>query len=364
MEASATTPGEQPRNPRSPDPHLTHKGDHPQLGLQEAPFTPHAHPEQHKRNPKHRTAPAGTGIPRRGPNHQGSRTFPMADQQLNAPPCGQSQVPADVPPGGIHHINRRHADRFTVVGNHLVQHRQLSLTAIGLAAHIQSLPRGASATIKTLASRFPEGEVRIAAALRELEAHGYLTRTRERLASGRMVTRTTSYNNPLAMIGSSAPNPSRKPHTPATPPRPNLPIAPSTPPAATPENSTPSTPSDPAASLLADLRRDDPRLLLATRDVHRLAPAVTTWLDRGITPEAVRRTLTAGLPPEPLRSPAALLSHRLTELLPPPLPARAPMTPPPPRPAPLQNCDGCDRAFRSPKPGKCATCRPPESKVA
>lgn len=217
MEASATTPGEQPRNPRSPDPHLTHKGDHPQLGLQEAPFTPHAHPEQHKRNPKHRTAPAGTGIPRRGPNHQGSRTFPMADQQLNAPPCGQSQVPADVPPGGIHHINRRHADRFTVVGNHLVQHRQLSLTAIGLAAHIQSLPRGASATIKTLASRFPEGEVRIAAALRELEAHGYLTRTRERLASGRMVTRTTSYNNPLAMIGSSAPNPSRKPHTPATP---------------------------------------------------------------------------------------------------------------------------------------------------
>ncbi|WSE06926.1 helix-turn-helix domain-containing protein [Streptomyces sp. NBC_01445] len=282
----------------------------------------------------------------------------MAVQQLNAPPCAEPDVPSGTTPaGGIHHINRRHPDRYTIVGNHLVQHRQLSLTAIGLAAHIQSLPRGASATIKTLAARFPEGEVRIAAALRELEAHGYLTRTRERLASGQVITRTTSYNNPPAMIGSSGPKSSRKPHTPATAPRPNLPLTPSTPPVATLKHSTRSTSSDPAVSLLADLRRDDPRLLLATRDVHRLAPAVTTWMDRGITPEAIRRTLTAGLPSEPLRSPAALLSHRLTELLPPPLPARPPTAPTPPRPAPLQNCGGCDRAFRSPEPGKCATCR-------
>jgi hypothetical protein len=208
-----------------------------------------------------------------------------------------------------------------------------------------------------LAARFPEGEVRIAAALRELETHGYLTRTRERLTSGRVVTRTTSYNNPPAMIGSSGPKPSQKPHTPATPARPNLPITPSTPPPTTSKHSTPSTPSDPAVSLLADLRRDDPRLLLATRDVHRLAPAVTAWLDRGITPEAVRRTLATGLPPEPLRNPAALLSHRLTELLPPPLPARPLTPPPPPRPTPFQNCDGCDRAFRSPAPGKCRSCR-------
>lgn len=35
--------------------------------------------------------------------------------------------------------------------------------------------------IKTPAARFPEGETRIAAALRELEAHGYLSRTKERL---------------------------------------------------------------------------------------------------------------------------------------------------------------------------------------
>jgi hypothetical protein len=283
----------------------------------------------------------------------------MAVQQLNAPPCAEPDVPSGTTPaGGIHHINRRHADRYTIVANHLVQHRQLSLTAIGLAAHIQSLPRGASATIKTLAARFPEGEVRIAAALRELEAKGYISRTRERLPSGRVITRTTSYNNPSAVNGSSAPEPPRKPRRPATPPRPNLPITPSTPPAAAPEHPTLPTRTDPAVSLLADLRRHDPRLLLATRDVHRLAPAVTAWLDRGITPEAVCRTLTTGLPPEPLRNPAALLTHRLTELLPPPLPSHPRTPPPPPRPAPLQNCDGCDRAFRSPK---CATCRAPEA---
>ena len=69
---------------------------------------------------------------------------------------------------------------------------RMPLTAIGRAAHIQSLPAGAKVSIKALADRFPEGEVRIAAALRELETHGYLARTRERLPSGRVITRTVS----------------------------------------------------------------------------------------------------------------------------------------------------------------------------
>ncbi|WP_408909827.1 hypothetical protein [Streptomyces luteolus] len=77
------------------------------------------------------------------------------------------------------------------------QHSKLSLTAIGLATHIQSLPEGAEVGIRALAARFAEGEVRIAAALRELEAHGYLSRTRARLPSGRIVTRTVWHNNLL-----------------------------------------------------------------------------------------------------------------------------------------------------------------------
>jgi hypothetical protein len=104
------------------------------------------------------------------------------------------------------------------------------------------------------------------------------------------------------------------------------------------------------------LRRDDLRLLLAERDVRRLAPAVDSWLERGITPEAVRRTLTAALPTGPIHPPAALLTHRLTAMLPPPLPATRQRE----RPDPLQNCDRCDRAFRAPEPGLCRGCRPPE----
>ncbi|WP_326802931.1 hypothetical protein OIE49_16145 [Streptomyces sp. NBC_01788] len=91
-------------------------------------------------------------------------------------------------------MNEPHHENFTVVGNHLAQHAELSLTAIGLAVHIQSLPKGTPIGIKTLAGKFPEGEIRIAAALRELEEHGYLSRAKERLQSGRMTTRTTSYN--------------------------------------------------------------------------------------------------------------------------------------------------------------------------
>ncbi|TRO58751.1 MULTISPECIES: helix-turn-helix domain-containing protein [unclassified Streptomyces] len=296
----------------------------------------------------------------------------MDKQNPSAPPCAQPRIPR-----GITHINVRHTTRFTVIGNHLAQHPELSGLAIGLAVHIQSLPTGARADIKTLAARFPEGETRIAAALRELEAHGYLARIRERLPSGRVVTHTVSYNRPRyadvqeprPTTPQSKPAPTPTP-TPAPAPapapvQPDAEIPPS--PAAAPHPSNPlpaperhthdSAAHHTATTLLASLHRDDARLLLAERDVRRLAPAVTAWLDRGAAPEAVRRTLTASLPEAPLRHPAGLLAHRLTELLPPPLPA-APAS----RAAvhlrpPLQNCDGCDRAFRAPAPGRCRDCR-------
>ncbi|WP_415950717.1 helix-turn-helix domain-containing protein [Streptomyces sp. KLOTTS4A1] len=320
----------------------------------------------------------------------------MAEQQLNAPACASPPVPAS----GIRHVYRRHPDRFTVVGNHLAQHPELSLTAIGLGTHIQSLPEGAKVSIKCLAGRFREGEVSIAAALRELEAHGYLTRTRERLPSGRIVTRTVSYNNPPAMRDTcpeqgAAPverrmrrpsepqsgesksgepqsgereraasaahaSPACPPTVPASRPsapasRPSAPASrPATPPSPLPAPDTPELDRHrTAVALLADLRRNDPRLLLAQRDIRRLAPAVAAWLEREVPPEAVRRTLTADLPDDPIRHPAAFLAHRLTALLPSPLPA-APAGPR--RPDPLQNCDRCDHAFRAPEPGICPAC--------
>ncbi|OII62910.1 hypothetical protein BJP39_29950 [Streptomyces sp. CC77] len=111
-----------------------------------------------------------------------------------------------------------------------------------------------------------------------------------------------------------------------------------------------------AAELLTGLRCHDPRLLLAEADVLRLAPAVAAWLERDAAPAAVRQGLTHGLP-EKMAYPAGFLAHRLTALIPPPLPDR----PAPDRPHPLHTCEGCDRAFRAPQPGRCRDCLPTSS---
>ncbi|WP_406330827.1 helix-turn-helix domain-containing protein [Streptomyces sp. NBC_00203] len=274
----------------------------------------------------------------------------MTAQQPSAPPRARSG-----PSGpGIVHVTERHHEQFTVVGNHLAQHPELSLMAIGLAIHIQSLPKGTPVGIKALAARFPEGEIRIAAALRELEAHGYLARIKERLPSGRVVTRTISYNRPR-LVAPSAAAPTAD--TSAAPGPLVAPVA--LPVALDPRAAPPS--HRPAVDLLSGLRAYDSRLLLTERDVYRLAPAVAAWLERGVPATVVQRTLMTGLPQEPIRHPARFLAHRLVALLPPPLPAAPhPRSTAPHgslRPDPFQTCDGCDRAFRAPGPGRCRDCR-------
>ncbi|MGW1269321.1 helix-turn-helix domain-containing protein [Streptomyces sp. NPDC002491] len=258
--------------------------------------------------------------------------------------------------GGLTHDNARHTTRFTVVGNHLAQHRELSLLAIGLGVHIQSLPKGARVDIKSLTARFPEGATRIAAALRELETHGYLRRERSRIPGGRIVTRTVSCNQP----GHRDRRPAAADHVPGA-------AAPAGPKKRGPRKPLPAVPRpgypapallQAAADLLAGLRRHDPGLLLSVCDTAHLAPGVAAWLERDVSPAAVRQALTADLPPEGVRRPAALMAHRLTALLPPPPPFRAPAAPLPPAPDEMRNCDGCDRGIRSPEPGaRCRDCR-------
>ncbi|MEV6577359.1 helix-turn-helix domain-containing protein [Streptomyces sp. NPDC051582] len=300
------------------------------------------------------------------------------------------------------------------MSNLLAQHGQLSLLALGAGLHIQSLPEGTPVSIRALAERFPETEYRIGLALNELEAAGFLRRTRLRTAEGKVVTRTVSYNLPLSAAppepdpdpdppprpDPSGPAPDPVPSGPAPDPDPEPPAPraerpaphqdcapgpgpdqdpeppvrrllpePAPPgPAPVPPGAQAPAPGEPvpqsraavapglrqeAASLLAGLRVREPRLLLSERDVERLAPAVVEWLDRGAAPEAVRRALTADVPSD-LRNPAGLLAYRLRAALPPPLPVpdRAPVgTPPPDRPRhPFRTCDGCERAFRSPTP--------------
>lgn len=219
-------------------------------------------------------------------------------------------MPSGPVPSGVVHINSRHTARFTVVGNHLAQHPGLSLVAIALAVHIQSLPAGARIGVKVLADRFPESEARVAAALRELEAHGYLCRTRERLPNGRVVTRTVSYNQPgkprtdvsPGVVPPGAVPPAAAPVASAVPvaPAAAAPVPPAVVPAAEqqlrsqpppqplpragvhgprpagvlPQPLVPGPERHRAAiDLLSGLRRDEP-VLLAETDVRRLAPAV------------------------------------------------------------------------------------------
>ncbi|MFJ5028929.1 helix-turn-helix domain-containing protein [Streptomyces sp. NPDC088560] len=277
----------------------------------------------------------------------------MDFQNPSAPPHAQSGFTGNKHPnrgsrtgvGGLIHEHTRHTSRFTVIGNHLAQHPELSGLAIGLGVHIQSLPPGARVDIKTLAARFPEGATRVAAALRELETHGYLRRERTRVPGGRIVTRTVSCNQP----GSR-----KDAHEASVTPRKKQERRRALPPVPRPACPSP-TLLQQATDLLASLRRHDPRLLLSECDTTHLAPGVAAWLERDVGPTAVRQALTTDLPPEALRRPAALLAHRLTSQLPPP-PPFAPAAPPPVR-HPLQTCDVCDRAFRAPHPGHCRDCR-------
>lgn len=288
----------------------------------------------------------------------------MDTENPSAPPRAQSRIPGrNHPPArahsGVVHDNARHTEKFTVIGNHLAQHPELSLLAIGLATYIQSVRQGTAVDIKTLADRFPEGPTRIAAALRELEAHGYLSRTRKRTPTGQVVTRTVSCNRPGHRTGTlteSSGTPTRRPAPDKPPPRRLLPAVPQ------PGYSSPAL-LQTAVDVLAGLRRRDPRLLLSATDAEHLAPGVAAWLERDIVPTAVRHALTENLPNEPLIRPAAFLAHRLTAQLP-PLPPPRPPAPRAPEPVhPFQPCDGCNRVFRAPAPGRCRDCRsdPPEA---
>ncbi|MFF7492201.1 hypothetical protein [Streptomyces rubiginosohelvolus] len=334
----------------------------------------------------------------------------MDTQQVSAPPRA--------PSAGVVHINIRLTDGYTIVSNRLSQHRGLSLLAIGLGTHIQSLPDGWRVGIKALAAVFPESEARIAAALRELEQHGFLRRTRERVGGGKLATRTESYNHPEAAargrmrecaaaqvpeavpapqvlpaiatepvtaaepVGVPGREPVRVPEPESEPVRVRVPepepvrapeplraSVPDPVPAPVPGPRlvpTPAAPRKPrlplpapqqptealyaaAADLLAGLPRAAPLFLLSEEDARGLVPGVAAWLERGARPDAVRAAITDD-PPVPLRHPAKLLRHRLAALLPPPLPAAVPVVP-------LQNCDDCDRAFRSSVPGCCQECR-------
>ncbi|MFD9135472.1 helix-turn-helix domain-containing protein [Streptomyces bottropensis] len=207
--------------------------------------------------------------------------------------------------GGLTHDHSRHTTRFTVIGNHLAQHPELSLVAIGLAAHIQSLPKGARVDIKTLAGRFTEGTTRIAAALRELEAHGYLRRERERVPGGRIITRTISCNQPGRGNGHAEDEPVRPARAPRQQKAPRKPL-PTVPQPAYRSPTLLQTRATPPARISSTARTSPSRTGPSPR---RTCPATRTRTDDGRGPGSP--PLRQPLPQRPVRRlPPVLLVHR------------------------------------------------------
>ncbi|MFD8118028.1 hypothetical protein [Streptomyces microflavus] len=337
----------------------------------------------------------------------------MDTQQNTALTRALAEIPGPLPARGVIHIAIRHTDRFTVVGNDLAQHPGLSTTAVGFAVRIQSLPQGTEVGVKALAARFPEGEKLIAAALRELETHGYLQRARTRLPNGRIVTRTVFCNQPAALlrtrvaaappqqasaapqfrapVPASVPVPARGPGpalargpalAPAPKPERHAPEA-SAPQASAPEALAPQAPAPQDHATFVPLvppptapkppRPPLPQPRELTPELERISTALLSDLHHHspeftLSEEHVHRlvpgvaawlerdthpdTIRHALTtnaPEPVKYPYQFVKHRLTALLPPPV-HRTTVTP-------FQTCDGCERAFRAATPGHCRDCR-------
>jgi hypothetical protein len=297
----------------------------------------------------------------------------MAESQSNA----RLRAGAGVPTSGVIHVRTLLTADFTVISNALAQRRGSAVT-VGVAVYILSLPDGSPVSIAALCEHFTEGEILISRALKELERAGYLERRRERLATGQIRTRTYFYDVPGGGPDTDSepdPDPDGSPEPPR-PPRPRkqpaavVTPAPTEEPVATPVQAEAETETeteapvllaeaDPRAiSVLADLRRVDPRLVLSEQEAARLAPAVTRWLAAGLLPTHITDHLTARLPDQFLTRPVGILAYRLKET-PLALPAPARGAEPSVRPVvvPMQNCDGCDRGFRPREPGRCRDCR-------
>ncbi|MFJ4702571.1 translation initiation factor IF-2 [Streptomyces sp. NPDC088768] len=294
------------------------------------------------------------------------------------------------PGSGVLHVRTRLTTGFTVLANALLQRRGSAVT-VGVAAYILSLPDGAPVTIDALRAHFTEGEILISRALRELEAAGYLERRRVRLASGRFRTCTYLHDVPVGRRGGAlrevrhrdgaqrraGGRPTRHEGRVRTRTGESAPLAAAVPsrvhesgarPAAVPRQ--PSDPRerepvplaavDPRALLvLASLRRRDPRLVLSERDAADLSPAVGRWLASGLSASRIADVLTERLPDHFVSRPAALLAFRLrdTPLSATPEPKPSAAAPAPPAVQPFHTCDGCERVFRSPDPGRCRDCR-------
>lgn len=95
-------------------------------------------------------------------------------------------------------LRHRHPNRFTVLPNDAIRNPALSFRAVGVLAHLLSLPDGAKVDSATLARAHKEGRDAVRAAFGELAAHGYYRREVVRLADGTLRTEVVVSSTPMS----------------------------------------------------------------------------------------------------------------------------------------------------------------------
>jgi hypothetical protein len=276
----------------------------------------------------------------------------MANTQSSAPARSHAGTPA----AGVVHVRRRLTANFTVLSNRLAQ-RPGSAVTVGVGVYLLSVPDGVPVSIDALRAHFTESRERLARALNELEAEGFLERVVVREENGRIRTRTYVHDVPRAEAAAApdgrvpAPVPASASAS-GTAPGTAREAVPQTPPPG--EDGLGSLGADglaaAAEAVLASLRVRDPRLLLSRHDIARLSPGVAAWLRLGAEPQRVAEALAADLPAVLTHRPAGLLAYRLRSWEPPAAAA------PPPAAVPWQSCDSCERPFRGHAPATCREC--------
>lgn len=128
---------------------------------------------------------------------------------------------------------------------------------------------------------------------------------------------------------------------------------------------------NPGVDLLLAIGAENPKFLLTGQTLKDQGLAVAGMLDAGWTPEQMRQVIAGrALPDEITTTVGAIVSGRIRQALSGPVPETVGngtymlssmsvgvATLPRQAVAPLQNCDRCDHAFRSPERGLCPKCR-------
>ncbi|MER5723897.1 MarR family transcriptional regulator [Streptomyces sp. NPDC001110] len=210
-----------------------------------------------------------------------------------------------------------------------------------VAGYVDHLPDGAAMDIKSLAKDLPlYGQMAIGTALRALAVAGHLRRVRCRVEGDgrcRWVTLTywsrTAHDNEwwtATLAGEASTGPEQAPVRSAEPILPRqrgaqADITMRTSPNPPRDESDAAGPTavaapSPACLVLAELGRREPRLALSAADCAALEPLAAAWFARGVSADYLTSALTAGLP-ERIGSPVGLVRRRLTDKMPPHLPA-------------------------------------------